>query len=450
MDKNFDLVIIGTGAAGATAAYKCRDAGWEVAIVDSRPFGGTCALRGCDPKKVLVGAADLIDWLRRMEGNGVSLPDAKIDWPALMRFKKTFTDPVPEDREKKYAQAGIAMFHGRTHFLDRTRLQVGDDTLNGRFILIATGAKPATLGISGEQHLTTSDQFLELEKLPERITFVGGGYISFEFAHVAARAGAQVSILHRGARPLDRFDRDLVGQLVRGTRELGVDVRLNTEVKSISKDEGRFAVETSSDNSKQTLETDLVVHGAGRVPDIDDLGCEEAGIKRGTMGVSVNEYLQSVSNTAVHAAGDAADTEGMPLTPVANMEGDIAASNMLKGNHRKPNYAGISTVVFTIPPLASVGLQEEEARTQSLKFRLKYEETSDWYSSRRVGLKHSGFKVLVEERSDRILGAHLLGHNAEEIINIFALAIRHGIKAEDLKKTIYAYPTSASDIGHMI
>ena len=450
MDKNFDLVIIGTGAAGATAAYKCRDAGWEVAIVDSRPFGGTCGLRGCDPKKVLVGAADLIDWLRRMEGNGVSLPDAKIDWPALMRFKKTFTDPVPEDREKKYAQAGIAMFHGRTHFLDRTRLQVGDDTLNGRFILIATGAKPATLGISGEQYLTTSDQFLELEKLPERIAFVGGGYISFEFAHVAARAGAQVSILHRGARPLDRFDRDLVGQLVRGTRELGVDVRLNTEVKSISKDEGLFAVETSSDNSKQTLETDLVVHSAGRVPDIDDPGCEEAGIKRGTMGVSVNEYLQSVSNTAVHAAGHAADTEGMPLTPVANMEGDIAASNMLKGNHRKPNYAGISTVVFTIPPLASVGLQEEEARTQSLKFRLKYEETSDWYSSRRVGLKHSGFKVLVEERSDRILGAHLLGHNAEEIINIFALAIRHGIKAEDLKKTIYAYPTSASDIGHMI
>ena len=273
---------------------------------------------------------------------------------------------------------------------------------------------------------------------------------------IAMRAGKQIPegwVIDRDGRPT-RNGADLAagGALLPlgGTRELGVDVRLNTEVKSISKDEGRFAVKTSSDNSKQTLETDLVVHGAGRVPDIDDLGCEEAGIKRGTMGVSVNEYLQSVSNTAVHAAGDAADTEGRPLTPVANMEGDIAASNMLNGNHRKPNYAGISTVVFTIPPLASVGLQEEEARTQSLKFRVKYEETSDWYSSRRVGLKHSGFKVLVEERSDRILGAHLLGHNAEEIINIFALAIRHGIKAEDLKKTIYAYPTSASDIGHMI
>jgi glutathione reductase (NADPH) len=211
MEKKFDLVVIGTGAAGATAAFKCREVGWEVAIVDSRPFGGTCALRGCDPKKVLVGAADLIDWVRRMEGKGVSSSDAKIDWSSLMCFKKTFTDPVPEDREKKYAETGIAMFHGRTHFLDRTRVQVGDDTLSGRFLLIAAGAKPASLGISGEQYLTTSDQFLELEKLPERIAFVGGGYISFEFAHIAVRAGAQVSILHRGARPLERFDNDLVG-----------------------------------------------------------------------------------------------------------------------------------------------------------------------------------------------------------------------------------------------
>jgi glutathione reductase (NADPH) len=229
-----------------------------------------------------------------------------------------------------------------------------------------------------------------------------------------------------------------------------VDIRLHTEAKSISKDEERFTVRISSDSGEQTLETDLVVHGAGRVPDIDDLGCERAGIKRRKKGVSVNEYLQSVSNAAVYAAGDAADTTGMPLTPVANMEGNIAAGNMLKGNHRKPNYSGISTVVFTIPPLASVGLREEEARTQSLKFRVKYQETSDWYSSRRVGLKYSGFKVLVEEQSDRILGAHLFGHNAEETINIFALAIRHGIKAQDLRRMIYAYPTSASDIGHMI
>jgi len=450
MEKKFDLIVIGTGAAGATAAYKCRKAGWEVAIIDSRPFGGTCALRGCDPKKVLVGAAELIDWNRRMDGNGISSKEAKIDWPSLMRFKKTFTDPVPQNREKGYAKAGIAAFHGRTRFLNQTSVQVDDDTLTGRFVLIAAGAKPATLDISGEMHFTTSDQFLELEQLPQRIIFVGGGYISFEFAHISARAGAQVTILHRGSCPLEGFDADLVEQLVQATRELGVDVRLNTAVEGIEKDRDHFAVKTSNENGEQTFEADLVVHGAGRVPEIDDLDLEKAGIKRETKGVSVNEYLQSVSNPAVYAAGDAAASDGLPLTPVASMEGHVAASNMLNGKHRKPNYAGVSTVVFTIPPLASVGLQEEAARKQGLKFKVNHEETSGWYSSRRVGLKNSGFKVIVEESTGRILGAHVLGQHADEVINIFALAIRSGLKAEDLKTMIYAYPTSASDLSYMV
>src|SRR5262249_50794614 len=127
MERRFDLIVVGTGAAGSSAAYKCRKAGWDVAIIDSRPFGGTCALRGCDPKKVLVGVAELIDWHRRMEGKGISSAQAKIDWEALMRFKRTFTDPVPDNQERGYAKAGISFFHGRTRFVDRTVLQVGDD-----------------------------------------------------------------------------------------------------------------------------------------------------------------------------------------------------------------------------------------------------------------------------------------------------------------------------------
>ncbi len=450
MEKKFDLIVIGTGAAGSTAAYKCRKAGWEVAIIDSRPYGGTCALRGCDPKKVLVGAAELVDWNRRMNGNGVSSKEAKIDWPSLMRFKKTFTDPVPENREKGYAKAGIAAFHGRTRFLSHTSLQVGDDTLTGRFLLIAAGARPATLGIPGEAHIITSDQFLDLERLPQRIIFVGGGYISFEFAHVAARVGAEVTILHRGIRPLEGFDPDLVEQLTQATRELGVDIRLNTAVEGIEKDSDHFAVKASDRNGRQTFDADLVVHGAGRVPDIDDMDLEKASIKREKRGISVNEYLQSVSNPAIYAAGDAAASGGLPLTPVAGMEGHVVASNILNGNHRKPNHAGVPSVVFTIPPLASVGLLEEAARKQDLKFKVNHEETSGWYSSRRVGLKHSSFKVLVEENSGRILGAHLLGQHADEVINIFALAIRSGLKAEDLRTMIYAYPTSASDLSYMV
>src|SRR5215471_6557810 len=450
MDRKFDLIVIGTGAAGSTAAYKCRGAGWDVAIIDSRPFGGTCALRGCDPKKVLVGAAELIDWNRRMEGKGVASTAPLIDWSALMRFKRTFTDPVPENQQRGYANAGIATFHGRTRFLDQTTLQVGDDTLSGRFVLIAAGAKPATLKIPGEEYLIKSDQFLELEQLPQRIVFVGGGYISFEFAHVAVRAGAQVRILHRGARPLEGFDPDLVDTLVQATRELGIDVHLNTSVEAIEKETDHFIVSAATEEGDQRFETDLAVHGAGRVPDIDDLALETAGVARQKKGVTVNDFLQSVSNAAVYAAGDAAANSGLPLTPVASAEGHVVASNMLKGNHRKPNYAGVPTVVFTVPPLASVGLREDEARQKGLKFKIKREDTSEWYSSRRVNLKHSGYKVLLEDGTDRILGAHLLGEHAEEVINIFGMTIRYCLKTQDLRTMIYAYPTSGSDVGYMV
>jgi glutathione reductase (NADPH) len=194
----------------------------------------------------------------------------------------------------------------------------------------------------------------------------------------------------------------------------------------------------------------MVVHSAGRVPDIDDMNLEKAGIERGKKGILVNEYLQSVSNPMVYAAGDAADSGGLPLTPVATMEAHVVASNLLKGNHRQPNHLGVPTVVFTLPPLSSVGLQEDEAAKKGLKFNVKYEDTSGWYSSRRIGLKYSAYKTLVEVDTGRILGAHLLGAHAEEVINIFALAIRTGLKAEDLKTMIYAYPTSASDIGYMV
>ena len=168
------------------------------------------------------------------------------------------------------------------------------------------------------------------------------------------------------------------------------------------------------------------------------------------VGVTVNEYLQSVSNPAVYAAGDAAASGGFPLTPVAGMQGAIVASNLLKGNHRTPDYNGIPSVVFTVPPLASVGLREAAAREQGLRFKTNYQDTSDWYSSRRVRLRHSGFKVLVEEGSGRILGAHLLGTHAEEVISLFALAIRTGLRSSDLKHMVYSYPTSSSDVTYML
>ena len=242
MTREFDVIAIGTGSAASAVAVRCREAGWQVAIVDARPFGGTCALRGCDPKKVLVGAAEAVDWIRRMKGKGIRAAKLQIDWPELMRFKRSFTEPVPKRREDGFAKAGIAAFHGRARFVGPTTVQLGEETLEARFVVIAAGMVPVDLKIPGAEHATTSDQFLELNKLPRRILFVGGGYIAFEFAHVAARAGSQVTVLHRGPRPLALFDPDLVDQLVERTRELGIDVHLGTKAIGIEKDSAQLIV----------------------------------------------------------------------------------------------------------------------------------------------------------------------------------------------------------------
>lgn len=449
MTEKFDLVVIGTGSGASAPAHRCRSAGWNVAIVDSRPFGGTCALRGCDPKKVLVGAADAIDWTRRMEGKGIR-GEARIEWPELMRFKRSLIEAVPKNREEGLARAGIAAFHGRARFVGPTSVQVGDAVLEGRHVVVAAGMKPAALKIKGTEHLTTSDQFLELDELPRRIAFVGGGFISFEFAHVAARAGAEVTILHRGERPLPRFDPDLVDLLVERTRKLAVRVELQTAVKGIEPTAEGLLVRAQTSGEDRLFQADIVVHGAGRVPEIDDMDLAAAGIEWNERGVTVNEYLQSVSNPAVYAAGDAAASGGPPLTPVAGYEGGIVAANLLNGNKTTADYKGIPSVAFTLPPLASVGLQETAARREGLRFRVHHEKTSGWYSSRRIAEDYSGFKVLIEDETGRILGAHLLGPHAEDTINLFALAIRSGLGAKDLKEAIFAYPTHASDVGYML
>jgi glutathione reductase (NADPH) len=451
MTQKFDLIVIGTGTAGSIIAKECRSAGWSVAIIDSRPFGGTCALRGCDAKKVLVGAAEVIDWAKRMQGKGITSSDPQIDWRTLMQFKRTFTEPVPQKREKTYADVGIKAFHGHAKFVDETTVQVGDEYLSGRYVAIASGAVPAPLSIPGEEYLTYSDQFLELETLPRQIVMIGGGYISMEFAHVAARAGAQVRILHQGSRPLEPFDPDLVERLVEATRKLGIDLQVNTEVKGIKKQADRLVVQVETEQGEETFDTEIVVHGAGRVPAIQNLDLEKAGIKYEKRGISVNDYLQSISNPQVYAAGDVSASGAPPLTPVSSIEGHVVANNLLQGNHHKPDFTEIPSMVFSLPSLASVGLQEKAAREQGLKFKTLYEsDTSDWYFSRRINEPYSGFKVLVEEGSDRILGAHLLGAYAKELVNIFALAIRYKLSTEDLKRTTFAFPTAASNLIDMV
>lgn len=449
MTKQYDLVAIGTGTGASGVASRCRSAGWSVAVIDYLPFGGTCALRGCDPKKVLVGAAESIDHSRRMRGKGVAGGEPAIAWKELIKFKRTFTEPVPAMKENNFAKSGIDAYHGRARFLGPRSVEVGGEVLEGRFIVIAVGAMPMRLGIPGEEHAITSTQFLELDRLPKRIVLLGGGFIAAEFADIAAQAGAQVTVLEQAERMLTPFDSDIVSWLMEKFREIGIDVRLETRVTAIEKSAGGFSVRASSNGKDAVFQADLVVHAAGRVPDLEALDLAMAGVEIEKGRLKLNEFLQSVSNPAVYAVGDAA-MSGPPLTPVSSHDAKVAAANMLKGNHQKPNYLGVPSVAFTIPPIASVGLNEKQARDKGLKFRTHSEKAPDWYTARRVAETAYGFKVLIEEGTDHILGAHLIGPSVDEVINVFALAIRNGLTAEDLKTTMFAYPTGASDIGYML
>lgn len=233
MPQNRDVVVIGTGAAASSAAYTCNEAGLDVAVVDSQPYGGTCSLRGCDPKKVLVGAAGLADGVRRMQGHGIRSHGVEVDWPDLMRFKRSFTDPVPKQREEAFHEAGIDTLHGRARFADRNLVDVDGQRIETDDVVIATGAKPRPLDIPGAEHLTTSAEFLDLDELPDRIAFVGGGYVSLEFAHLAVHAGAEAHVLTRGERVLKAFDPDLVDELLEANRGEGLEVYERSPVREI-------------------------------------------------------------------------------------------------------------------------------------------------------------------------------------------------------------------------
>lgn len=445
MVRNFDLIVIGTGPGGASVAAKCAQAGWNVAIVDDREFGGTCPLRGCDPKKVLVGASELIDRNKRMHGNGIQT-NAQINWQELINFKETFTEPVPEAMEKSFKDAGITTFHGSAQFIGENEIQIGEQRLIGEKIVIATGAIPASLPIDGAEHLTISDEFLDLKELPKHIVFVGGGYISFEFAHIAARAGAEVHIVHRSEKALKGFDQDLVNVLLEKSSEIGIQVHLNAPVNSIEKNGAGYTVKSDEDS----WDTDMVVHGAGRVPAIENLDLEKGNVKSKKSGITVNQFLQSPSNELVYAIGDVADTAGAPLTSVANIDASAVISNLLKGNQKKAEYKGTPSVTFTVPKLATVGMSEEQARETGKDIDVNHMDTSSWFTYSRTNETHAAVKIITDKHNGRILGAHLLSDEADELINHFAMAIQLDLTMDQLKGITFAYPTAASDIGSLV
>jgi glutathione reductase (NADPH) len=445
--KNHDVIVIGGGPAGGAVSVPLAAAGKKVAMIESAAYGGVCPLSGCNPKKVLMSGAEAVHLASAMAGHGVA-GGVTIDWPALMHFKHSFVEPVPQGARTAYAKKGIDARLGFAKLTGPREVTVNGETLTAPIICLCVGQEPNPLPVPGGQGLPVSDDFLTMQELPPRMIFIGGGFIAFELAHIARQAGAQVTVLNRSERVLRHFDATLTNELIKASRAAGIDVRLNAPVHSVEKTAQGFLVRCGEDGD-EIHEAEKVFNCTGRRAAVSGLGLDAAGVEHGPHGITVNGHMQSVSNPGIYAIGDVAD-QGMALTPVATIQGQVAAANILNPGSSVVDYTGIPSTCFTFPPLAGVGLLEEDAHKLGLEFTVKETDLADSFSWKRLNQPFGRARVLLDEPGDRILGAHILGHNAEEMINLFALIIRQDIPLSKVRDTVWAYPTCGYELKYMV
>lgn len=447
--ESYDVVILGGGNAGFGVTGPTRTAGLSVAMIEPDKLGGVCPNRGCTPKKVLVAAAHALDEIARAKHHCIAVDEPKVDWAALIDREQAMIKDIPARLEKMLETRGVTRIRGRAKFAGPRTIAVGDHTIEAKHIVIATGSKPRPLPIDGAEHLITSDDVLTERTLPREIVFIGGGVIALEFSHVYARAGAKVTILEVLPRLLGELDVDAVGEIAKESARLGIDIRTEVKIKRIAPSNGRLRVTFEQKGKEHALDADRVVNGAGRVADVDalDLGAGQVDAERGR--IKVDEHLRSVSNPAVHVCGDALWSSPQ-LSPIATYEGGIVGRNIVEGPSHKPDYASIPSAVYTVPALASVGLTAAKAKEQGRSVKVHTNDLSNWLSSRTYAESAAWARVVVDEGNDRILGAQIVGHAGEELIHLFALAMRHGITATALRETVYGFPTFTADIKSML
>lgn len=446
--RKFDVFVIGSGIAGQTVAVTCAEAGKKVAIADDRAFGGTCAIRGCDPKKVLLTATEVMEMYQRMKGIGIQ-GKAKINWKELQAFKSRFTDPVPLTTEEKLKNKNITLFHQSPKFIDHENLVVEGKRVRADTIVIATGLEPRPLTFSGASYLKLSDEFLSLKKLPKSVVFMGAGYIGMEFAHMAVRAGARVTVLEHGDGILKTFDPQLAQELKGYSEELGIRFVHRATPISIKKGTKKYTLTYEIDGKENSLKTHAIFHTAGRIPALAKLKLEKGGVAFTERGIRTNSFLQSVSNPNVYACGDVSD-KNLPLTPLSGRQGYVVANNILQGNTKSLETPVIPSVVFTLPNLASVGYSEMEAQSRYKNVIVNFKVVPKWYNAKRINAPLYAYKILKNERTGKIIGAHILGPQAAETINIFTMAINHKMTGKQLKQTVFTYPSWGNDVKSMV
>ena len=445
---DYDLVVIGGGNTGLSASYGVAAAGRRVALVDRGPVGGLCSLAGCNPKMIFARATEVLDEVRRAGEHGIRTGEVSIDWRKVWRRKKSFTDPVPAETEASLKNRGIELIRGEARFLGPDRIAAGERVLTAEGFVVATGSHPRRLDFPGHELVRTSDDVLEIAEPPARMAIIGSGVVAFELGQVFARVGTKVTILMRHGRALSNYDEDFVEGVLRFTEGLGVEFWKNTEVRAASRAGNAVLLDLQRAGRSVSMEADFVLNAAGRVAAIEALDLSAAGVAWTERGVTVDEYLRSPDNRRVFAGGDAHGER--ELSPVASYEGRVIARNFLKGNAERVDYSRVPSAVFTMPPLACVGLTEQEARSSGRPVEVASNDMTAWKVFAMAGEPVARAKVVAEKGTGLILGAQLFESGAAENIHIFALAMRAGMTTDQFRELVFVYPTFSSALSSTV
>jgi glutathione reductase (NADPH) len=398
---------------------------------------------------VLVAAAHALDEIERAKGHHITVGKPSLDWPALIDREKAIIGGIPASLGELMNRRGVEVIRDRRRFVGPNAVAVRSETLEAKHIVIATGSKPRRLPFPGAELMITSDDVLSERRLPASVVFVGGGAIALEFSHVYARAGAKVTILEILPRLLDNLDADAVTQLRGETERIGIAIHTGVEVRRVEKVAGRLRVVYVEGASEHSVEAERVVHGAGRVADLDDLDLPAGRVELEHGRIALDQHLRSTSNPAVYVCGDAAAVTPQ-LLPIATYQGRNVGRNIVDGPKHAPDYTGIASCVFTVPALASVGLTQAAAERHGIDLDVKINDMHEWLSGRTYALSAAWSKILINKKTDRIVGAHLFGHAGEELIHIFGLAMKHNITASAIRDFVYGFPTFSADIKSML
>lgn len=441
LDYDYDLFVIGAGSGGVRAARIAAGYGARVAIAEAYRVGGTCVIRGCVPKKLMVYAAHFSQDFADAAGFGWQLGAARFDWPALIAAKDREIDRLNGLYIKGLEGAGVRLYRARARFLDRHTLEVGGERVTAETILIATGATPVVPEIPGRDLAITSNEVFHLERLPRRVAVVGAGYIAVEFAGIFHGLGAETVLVHRGDALLRGFDDDLRRRLATEYRGKGIDLRLGSAPARLEK-RGDHLVLGLTDGSE--VEADQVLFATGRLPNVAGLGLEAIGLETGIKGAVPVDLYSRTAVPNVYAVGDV--TDRLALTPVAIKEGHAFADTVYGGRPAAPDHLDVPTAVFSAPPLGTIGPSEAAAVDKYGAVDV-YEADFRPMKNTLGGSAERGYmKLLVEPRSDRVVGIHLMGADSAELIQALGIAVKLGATKADFDRTVAVHPTAAEEL----